>query len=305
MLYHFYTADVFTDRIFGGNQLAVFPQAQGLAPQQMQQVAREFNFSETVFVFPPQMPKNDRRLRIFTPASEIPFAGHPTVGTAHILTAIGEIPLQGELTEIVFEEGVGQVPVKVRAREGKPVYAELTAAQLPEFGPQPPSRVELASMLSLETSDLLNGDNSPQAVSCGIPFLFIPLRNRNALSRIQLNRELWKQLLQSYWAPSVYVFSCEGELSSSQQIHSRMFAPAFGVEEDPATGSAATALAGYLSIRNQQADGTLKWVIEQGVEMGRPSTLQLEADKENGEIKQIRVGGASVIVSEGKMKIQS
>ena len=303
MLYHFYTADVFTDRIFGGNQLAVFPQAQGLAPQQMQQVAREFNFSETVFVFPPQMPNNDRRLRIFTPASEIPFAGHPTVGTAHILTAIGEIPLQGELTQIVFEEGVGQVPVKVRAREGKPVYAELTAAQLPEFGPQPPSTVELATMLSLETSDLLNGDNFPQAVSCGIPFLFIPLRNRNALARIQLNRELWKQLLHSYWAPSVYVFSCEGELNSSQQIRSRMFAPALGVDEDPATGSAATALAGYLGIRNQQADGTLKWVIEQGVEMGRPSTLQLEADKENGEIKQIRVGGASVIVSEGKFNL--
>ena len=300
--YSFYTADVFTDRIFGGNQLAVFPQAEGLNAQQMQKVAAEFNFSETVFVFPPQTPKGTRRLRVFTPGKELPFAGHPTVGTAYILAAIGEIPLTSEEVNIIFEEGVGLVPVKIRTKEGKPVYSELTAAQLPEFGPEPPSIADLASMLSLKPGDLLTGENSPQAVYCGLPFLFIPLGDRAALERIQLNRERWKQLLSDYWAPSVYVFCQDPEWPDSD-LRGRMFAPSLGIEEDPATGSAATALAGYLGIRHQLGNGRLRWVIEQGFEMGRPSILEVEADKVDGKIREIRVGGASVLVSEGKMTI--
>jgi trans-2,3-dihydro-3-hydroxyanthranilate isomerase len=302
MKYKFYTADVFTDRLFGGNQLAVFPEGEGLSPEQMQQIAREFNLSETVFVFPPETAQGTRRLRIFTPAAEIPFAGHPTVGTAYILAAIAEITLEGEETTIIFEEGVGQVPVKIRAKNVQPYYSELTAAQLPEFGPPPPSSPDLAKMLSLEVSELLEGENSPQAVSCGLPFLFIQVRNREVLGKIQLNRELWKKLLSSYWAPSVYVFTDDPELKGSD-LRSRMFAPALGVEEDPATGSAATALAGYLSIRHPLTDGTLHWTVEQGFEMGRPSLLKVEADKQQGLIREIRVGGASVLVSEGVMTV--
>ncbi|MGH2413315.1 MAG: PhzF family phenazine biosynthesis protein [Microcystaceae cyanobacterium] len=302
MRYQFYTADVFTDRVFGGNQLAVFPNPQGLNTRQMQQVAREFNLSETVFVFPPETPQGTRRLRIFTPATELPFAGHPTVGAAYILSVIGEISLQPETTTIIFEEGVGAVPVKIRSEGGKPVYTELTAAQLPEFGPEPPTIANLAAMLSLQTSDLLNGEDCPQAISCGVPFLFIPLRNRQALGRVQLNREHWKQLLSKYWAPSVYIFTYDAEFANSD-VRSRMFAPIMGIEEDPATGSAATALAGYLSIRNPLAKGTRRWTVEQGFEMGRPSLLQLEAEQENGKIKAIRVGGSSVLVSEGTMEV--
>ncbi len=302
MGYDFYTADVFTNRIFGGNQLAVFPHGEGLNSQQMQQIAKEFNFSETVFVFPPQTPKGTCRLRIFTPGSEIPFAGHPTIGAAHILASIGEIPLQGEITNIVFEEEVGPVPVKILAKEGKPVYTELTAAQLPEFGPKPPPIADLAPMLSLEPDCLLDGDNCPQAVSCGVPFLFIPLRDRDALGRAQLNKELWKKLLQSYWTSKVYIFTWDSELNVSD-LCSRMFAPGIGVEEDPATGSAAAALAGYLGSRDRLANGTLKWSVEQGVEMGRPSLLQVEADKENDRIKAVRVGGASVLVCQGTFNI--
>lgn len=303
MRYKFYTADVFSDRIFGGNPLAVIPQAEGLNAEQMQRVAREFNFSETVFVFPPETPQGTRRLRIFTPTTEIPFAGHPTVGTAFVLSAIGEIVLQGETTKIVFEEGVGAVPVKIRAEAGNPIYSELTVAKLPEFGSKPPAIAELASMLSLDVSDLLAGDRSPQAVSCGIPFLFIPLRNREALGKAQLKREKWQQLLSNYWTTSVYVFCYDPELEGSD-LRGRMFDPGFGIEEDPATGSAVAALAGYLGIRHSLRDGTLKWTVEQGFEMGRPSILQVEADKENGNIKAIRVGGASVLVSEGMITVQ-
>jgi trans-2,3-dihydro-3-hydroxyanthranilate isomerase len=302
MQYQFYTADVFSDRLFGGNQLAVFPDAVGLTAEVMQKIAAEFNFSETVFVLPPTNPNCDRKVRIFTPSQELPFAGHPTLGTAHILAAIGAIPLQGETTKIFLEEGVGPVPVKVYAVDGKPVYTELTAAQAPVFGPESPPLPGLAKMLSLESSDLLDGEYSPEAVSCGLPYLFIPLRNRQALARAKLNKSIWQELLASYWAPQVYLFCHEPELEGSD-LRARMFAPALGVEEDPATGSAATALGGYLGVRHPLVSGKLKWVVEQGFEMGRPSLLQVEADKENGKIKEIRVGGASVMVSEGWMTI--
>ncbi len=304
MRYKFYTADVFTDKIFGGNPLAVFPQAQGLNPQQMQQVAKEFNYSETVFVFPSQTPQATRQLRIFTPRAELPFAGHPTVGTAYILGAIGDIPLQGEVTTVIFAEGVGLVPVKIYAKAGKPCSSELTAAQMPEFSLDVPSISDLAVMLSLNPSDFLDGKNLPQAVSCGVPFLLLPLRTREVLGRIRLRREIWQSLLESAWASSVYVFCYQSiQAGSDLQLAARMFAPGLGIAEDPATGSAATALAGYLGIRHSLSDGKLRWVVEQGVEMGRPSLLQVEADKKKGIITEIRVGGASVLVSEGTMEI--
>lgn len=300
--YSFYTADVFSDRIFGGNPLAVFPRAQGLTCQQMQKIAAEFNLSETAFAFPPQTPEGTRRLRIFTPAKELPFAGHPTIGTACVLAATGEIILKDESAAIVLEEGVGPVPVKISAVAGKPVNAELTAPQMPEFGTKPPTITKLAAILSLEPADLLDGKLYPQGVSCGVPFLFIPIRNPTALGRIRLERELWQQLLANYWAPSIYAFTPEAE-SPNCDFRARMFAPALGIAEDPATGSAAAALAGYLAVREQQENGILEWAIEQGIEMGRPSLLRLAAEKQKGEIRAIRVGGSTVLVSEGTMAV--
>ena len=302
MRYRFYTADVFTDHIFGGNQLAVFPDARGLGAQQMQQVTREFNLSETVFVFPPQNPRHTRQLRIFTPGAEVPFAGHPTVGTAYILAAIGAIPLDGELTRIVFEEGVGPVDVAIRARAGQPVFTQLSAAKLPEFGPPPPPPEVISALLSLDVSDLLLDAQAPAAISCGMPFLYVPLRDLAAIRRVRLDRGQWERSLASFWAQQVYVFTYDTELSGSH-VHARMFAPALGVDEDAATGAAATALAGYLGVRDQAGSGTLRWVVEQGFEMGRPSILEVEADKADGDITAIRVGGSTVLVSEGTMEI--
>lgn len=302
MRYRFFTADVFTDQIFGGNQLAVFPNADGLETAQMQQVAKEFNLSETVFVFPPQKPEHTRQLRIFTPGAEVPFAGHPTVGTAHVLAAIGEIQLIGQQTDIVFEEGVGPVPVSIYAVDGQPASSQLSAAVMPEFGPEPPAAPELAAMLSLDEADVRQDAFAPQAASCGLPFLFVPLRNRDALRRARIDQGKWEKLLSNYWASQVFVFTQEAELDGSD-LRARMFAPALGITEDPATGSAATALAGYLGARDATTTGTLKWVVEQGFEMGRPSILNVEADKHDGDIVAIRVGGSSVLVSEGQMEI--
>lgn len=302
MRYRFYTADVFTKHVFGGNPLAVFPDARGLTAERMQAIAREFNLSETVFVFPPEVAAHTRRLRIFTPAMELPFAGHPTVGAAHVLAAIGDIPLASEVTRHIFEEGVGPVGVTIFTRDGNPVFAQLSAAKLPEFGPTPPSTEAIAAVLALEGADILEGQYSPQAVSCGVPFLFVPLRNRDALRRARLHREQWETVLSSFWAPALYLFTFETERNDSH-LRARMFAPAMGVAEDPATGAAATALAGYLGVRDTTAAGTLRWVVEQGFEMGRPSILEVEADKAAGRIAAIRVGGASVMVSEGVMEV--
>src|SRR5262252_2562252 len=194
----YFTADVFTDRRFGGNQLAVFPDARGIASDLMPQIAREFNYSETTFVLPPTDPSHTARVRIFTPGGELQFAGHPTVGTAHVLASIGAVRLNGAETRIVFEEGVGPVPVTIRATNGQPEFAQLSAAKLPEVGPPPPSRETLAEMLSLVPADLLDGATPPQSVSCGTPFLFVPLRDRRALARSKVRGDLWEAALSGY-----------------------------------------------------------------------------------------------------------
>lgn len=298
----FYTADVFTERAFGGNPLAVLPDGSGLDQARMQQIAREFNLSETVFVLPPEDPAHTRRLRIFTPASELPFAGHPTVGTAFVLAAVGELALTGDATEIVFEEGVGPVPVTIRAEAGRPRFSQLSVAKLPERGPEPPAAADLAALLSLAPADLLQDEERPEAWSCGVPFVFVPLRSRDAVARARIDQVLWERHLSGFWASPVFLFSRE-DAGEGADIHARMYSPAMGIPEDPATGGAAAAFAGYLGAREATRDGCCRWIVEQGVEMGRPSRLEVEADKAGGEITAVRVGGASVLVSEGEIEI--
>lgn len=298
----YHTLDVFTERVFGGNPLAVFPDARGVPPELMQRIAQELNLSETVFVLPPESPEHTRRLRIFTPAVELPFAGHPTVGTACLLALLGEIPLRGREAEITFEEGVGPVPVRVRHRPGEAPFAELTSARLPEHGPPPPGRAELAELLGLEEDDVLLGEWAPGAVSCGVPFLFVPLRSRDAVRRTRLDTGLWERLLAGWWAPHLYVLAWEPELPGSH-LRARMFAPAMGISEDPATGGAAAALAGYLAARAGVESGTLAWRVEQGFEMGRPSLLEVAADVQGGQVAAVRVGGTAVRVGDGRMSL--
>ena len=297
----FHTLDVFTDRIFGGNPLAVFPDGSGIESEVMQAVAREFNLSETVFVLPPDDLAHTRRLRIFTPGAELPFAGHPTVGTAHLLAAIGEIPLTGEETQIVFEEGVGPVPVTIRSSSGAPVSAQLSAALMPEYGPPPPSNAEIAEVFSLDAGDIAEAP-APGFVSCGVPFLIVMLASLDALARTRLRRDAWERILAEAWGSQVYLLA-QPAAAPSDHYRARMYAPAMGIEEDPATGAAATALAGYLARLSGETDGRLHWSVDQGVEMGRPSRLEVEADLVGGAVTAIRVAGQSVLVSQGEMVI--
>jgi trans-2,3-dihydro-3-hydroxyanthranilate isomerase len=307
MSYAFHTADVFTDSLHGGNPLAVLPDARGLSDRQMQAITREFNYSETVFVFPPEDSRNTRRVRIFTPGEELPFAGHPTVGCAFVLATIGEIPLTGDESHIVLEEGVGPVPVLIRCKDGKPFFAQLTAAKLPEINDPPPRPEVLCEILSLEPSHIVADDMiEPEAVSTGVPYLFIPLKKPEMLSWVKVDITKWEQSLGNYWAPEMFVFSTDdwSNIFEGGHIRARMFAPGLGIGEDPATGSACAALAGFLGLRSETRNGTLRWSVDQGVEMGRPSRLELEVDLERGQLKAIRVGGSSVLVSSGTLQIE-
>jgi trans-2,3-dihydro-3-hydroxyanthranilate isomerase len=306
MGYPFHTADVFTDHLHGGNPLAVIPDARGLSDAQMQAITREFNYSETVFVFPPVDNGHTRKVRIFTPGTELPFAGPPTVGCAFVLASIGAIPLSGDETRIVLEEGVGPVRVLIRAKNGKPVFSQLTSAKLPEINDPPPPPETLCEILSLEPSHIVADDMlEPEAVSVGVPYLFIPLKKPEMLSWAKVDLPKWEQALGDYWAPEMFVYSSEdwSNIFEGGHIRARMFAPGLGIGEDPATGSACAALAGFLALRAETRDGTLRWTVDQGVEMGRPSRLELEVDVKRGQLAAIRVGGASVLVSSGTLHL--
>lgn len=300
---HYTTLDVFTDRPFGGNPLAVFCDQRELPDSVMQDIAREFNLSETVFIVPARDSRALRRLRIFTPVTELPFAGHPTIGAVQVLVDAGIADIRGTTGSFALELGVGLVPINVTRRDGGLPFLQLTAARLPETGGSPPSSAELAEALSLHESDIVRDKSSrdfAQAYSCGVPFLFVPVKDRATLARAQPNVGAFTRLLQDSWRAKTFVFCRDPELPGSS-IRARMFAPTLGVPEDAATGSAAAAFAGYLAERDDRRQGTLKWVVEQGFEMKRPSLLHVEADKADGKITAVRVGGTAVKMSEGTL----
>ena len=297
----FHTADIFTSTRFGGNQLAVLPDARGLNDAQMLAIAREFNYSETTFVLPPENPANTRKVRIFTPGGEVPFAGHPTVGTAFVLAATGDVKLDGAETRLVLEEKVGPVPVLVRARDGEPLFCQFSVAKLPEVGSPLPPRSVIAAALSLNEEDLLDGAWHPQVVSCGLAFAFVPVRDRGVVARSRIRLDRWEEHLAGTEGHALMVFAMDAE-TPGHDVHARMFGPGFGVPEDPATGSACAALGGYLGVRAPR-DGSMRWVVEQGYEMGRPSLIDVEADRAGGKITAVRVGGASVMVADGEIRV--
>jgi trans-2,3-dihydro-3-hydroxyanthranilate isomerase len=194
------------------------------------------------------------------------------------------------------------VPVSIHAAEGRATVATLTAARMPEAGPPSPDTAALAAALGIEPGDIVQGEDAPQAFSAGVPFLFVAVQGRDALARARVAGEAWDRALSGYWAPEIFVFTRDTG-DPAVAVRARMFAPALGVIEDPATGAAATALAGYLVARDARRDGTLAWAIDQGVEMGRPSRINLEADLAGGAIRAVRVSGSAVMVSSGEIEV--
>ena len=296
MPHRFVIADVFTDKPFAGNQLAVFPQAQGLSERAMQAIAREFNFAETTFVLPAGDPRHACRARIFTPKTELPFAGHPTVGTAAVLARLGLLKLDGGKARIVIEEGIGPVPVEITLRKDA-VVSHLVSEKPIEIPAIHPARAAVAATLSVPEAAVIEA----WFASGGVPFCFARLKDNGAVDRAQLDRAAWSAHFAGAWSPNMYFFA--GETGAPSKLYVRMFAPAFGIEEDPATGSGAVALAGVLAARLQATDGVFTWQIDQGVAMGRPSRIEASAEKRAGRVVRIKVGGATVLVAEGTMTV--
>ena len=298
MGYRYFICDVFTNTRFGGNQLAVLPEADGLSDTVMQQIAREFNFSESTFVLPAEQ-GHSRRVRIFTPTAEIPFAGHPNVGTAFVLATTGAFgPIDQSIT-VTFEEKAGLVPITISQRNGT-LWCELSAPEPLRLG-KTVSAESLASAVSLAVDDVVTTTHPPQVASVGLPFLMAELKDRAALARARVNAQGFDAIAAQGVIPDVHLYVKSGD---EFDIRARMFAPFDGVPEDPATGSANCALAGLLRHYGDAADGTDSWRIAQGVEMGRPSVLDAQADKRGGVVVGARVGGASVLVSEGTIEVQ-
>ena len=298
MKYRYYICDVFTETRFGGNQLAVLPKADGLSKEQMQQIAREFNFSETTFVFPAKT-GHTRHVRIFTPAREVPFAGHPNVGTAFVLASTGDL---GEITSsftVIFEEEAGLVSVAIQASGGRITSCELTAPQSLLIGKTLPGEL-VATAISIDAKEIVTTTHQPQVASVGLPFIIVEVRDRSVLERARIDMSGFEAISAVGVMPDVYFYA---RANDGFDIRARMFAPLSGVPEDPATGSANCALAGLLAHYDAKASGDFTWRIAQGVEMGRPSTLVARAEKKNGVVQTTRIGGASVLVSEGVIHV--
>ena len=292
--YKYYICDVFTKKRFGGNPLAVFPEAEGLTDNQMQQIAREFNFSESSFVFPPEY-GNTRKVRIFTPALEVPFAGHPNIGTAFVLASSGMIGDLHESTEIIFEEIAGLVPIFLRKFDDGSIWCELQAPEKLSIGDKV-SVEDLASAISLKSGDIITDTHPPQHTSVGLPFVITELKDRQALKKASVNIEGFKKLASKYNTRFTHIYIRSND---EFDLRTRMFGPFDGMMEDPATGSANCALGGLLTHYNDSDAGEFEWNIAQGVEMGRPSYLKAHTQKKSGEVTATFIGGNSVMVSEG------
>jgi trans-2,3-dihydro-3-hydroxyanthranilate isomerase len=292
----FHTLDVFTTQRFAGNPLAVVLDGGGLETAAMQSVAREFNLPETVFILPATDPKHRARARIFTPARELPFAGHPTVGTAVLLAHLDG---GSSARELVLEEQVGAVACQVQPGQGGG-HASFAIPKKPErIGPvRDPAK--LAAALSLKPSDLGCGKFAPENWTAGNPFTFVPVQGLDAIRRARPDMTRWPEVFGPGDPPGAFLFCREVE-DPAHAYHARMFAPAMGILEDPATGSAVAAFAGVIAASGL-ADGRHGVIIEQGYEMGRPSLLELSLTLRSGALDVATVGGNAVIVSEGTIE---
>lgn len=296
----FVQADVFTNRPFAGNQLAVFLDGRGLTEAEMQALALEMNFSESTFVLPMEIPGAAWRVRIFTPGRELPMAGHPTVGTAYVLAHRGMLPMTGARTDVALQLGIGPVKVTLEQHDGRVRFVWMTHRDA-EFGEAFPDRDRLARALGLDRSEL-HPSLPPQVVSTGTPFLFVPLASLAAARRCVPDATGLVGLYDNLDPEGVYVFSTE-TASPDTCVHARMFVRQAGTPyEDPATGAAAGPLGAYLHRYDALPRGVLRhFVAEQGIEMGRPSQIHVEVDQDGDVVTGLRIGGETVIVGEGEI----
>jgi len=295
MKYAFQIVDVFSSTSFGGNQLAVLPNAAGISTEGMQKIAREFNFGETTFVLPKNDPANTCRVRIFTPRVELDFAGHPSVGTACALVMKQHVRLSAPV-RLILEENAGPVTVDVAHRNGG-FHGTLTLSGKIEAPTGAPSPAELAAILSVEPAEV----NQVFLASAGVPFCFAQLTSNEVVDRAAMNRAAWAATLSRAWSPHIFFFA--GDLRVGGKLYARMWAPALGIEEDPATGAACAALVGVMASKHDFGGTAYRLSIQQGVSMGRRSEIEAEALKSGSVVTSVSVGGAAAHIASGEIEV--
>ncbi len=299
----YHVLDVFTDKRFGGNPLAVVLGGDELDTARMQTVAREFNLSETVFVLAPQNKAHTARVRIFTPAAELPFAGHPTVGTAALLAILksAQLPAPGDAL-IALEAPIGILRVGVRLRAGSAPFAEFDAPKLPEEKEALPPPEQLSAALSLIPTEIGFENHRPTRFAAGNTVAFVPVASLEVIAKARVAAHHWDSVLKGQGLLGAFLY-CRQTLHATSAFHARFFGPDFGVPEDPATGSAAVGLAGVIHRFDDLPDGQHRRIVEQGYEMGRPSLITLSLEVEGGKLDAVRIGGHAVRVAEGKIEV--
>lgn len=303
MDYLYFTADVFTREIFNGAQIAVFPSAAGLDDRQMQLIARELNLSETVFAFSSGDIANTFRLRIFSPLQEIPFGGHPILAAAHVLASNGQIDLKQQNTPVVFEQNQGPVQVNISQNEGRPGFIQFTMKVRPIVDTFAPSEQELASIIGIDVKDIERKKFTARMVSCGFPYLIVPLRRYAAVREARFNFSAWSESLAPSTAAQEILLFCGRSKTHDVDFHARLVGPDIGLKEDPPIGSAMPALMGFLCSHEHIREGTYTFSIDRGDEAGRHSVLSLEMDNKKAADLTLRVGGESVLVTRGTMTV--
>ena len=299
----FYQADVFTDMPFGGNPVAVVPDALGLSDRELQQIAREMNHSETVFVFPPTDSAAAAKIRIFTPTREIPFAGHPVLGTFFVLGKLDRLPLKEPVTRVCHECSIGVFPVELHVLKGEILRVVMSQPKPQFLGAVEPMKdlFEVATALGL-SKDLITRTKLPvEVVSTGLPVLIVPVRTLTAVRSIVPDIVAINDLCARYGAEGIMVFTTV-TVEEFSDVHTRMFAPSIGILEDPATGSASGALGAYLVHNGVVEVGpTTEIIAEQGYEIERPSRIVIQVESDDDAIQEVKVGGQVVMMAEGTL----
>ena len=299
LVYH--TIDVFTNRRLAGNPLAVVLDADGLSLPEMQSIARDFNLSETVFVLKAVSPGHTARIRIFTPSREVPFAGHPTLGTAALLAELRSPSVHGESDAIIaLEEQAGSVRVGVRLRTGAAAYGEFDAPNVPHEPAELTVPEEVAAAVGLMQTELGFENHKPTMLNASVTFAFVPVANLDAMAKLKISPVHWAHAFQDRGIDGAYVYTRQC-VRTHASFHARMFAPELGIPEDPATGSAAIGFARIIHTFDALPDGTHKRTVEQGLEIGRPSAIQLLISVARGKLEGVRIGGHIVRVAQGTL----
>jgi trans-2,3-dihydro-3-hydroxyanthranilate isomerase len=299
----FYQADVFTEQPFGGNPVAVFPNAQGLTDFELQQIAREMNLSETVFVLPPTDAAAVVRLRIFTPTQEIPFAGHPVLGTFYVLAQLGLIAVTDGVTRVMQECNIGLFSVEIHAREGQVTRVVMTQPKPLFLGSieETEDLFHIAKTLGLPKYQIVDTKAPVMVVSTGLPVVIVPVRALTAVRSIEPDAAAIVEMCERFGTNGIMVYTTM-TVEDRATVHTRMFAPAIGILEDPATGSASGALGAYLVHNGLVEVGPLtEIIIEQGYEIGRPSRILVQVESDDDAIQTVKVGGQVVMVVEGTL----